>query len=221
MTKPRKNYGTVLFDLDGTLTDPKEGITKSVAYALSHFGIEVPDLDRLCKFIGPPLDFSFREYYGLEAEDVKVAIDKYREIFSEVGIFQNKPYQGMNELLAKLCERNKTLLVATSKPTVYAERILEKYGMIPYFTAVIGSELNGGRSDKAEVIATALQQNGLFSTDDCIMVGDREYDILGAAANGIDSVGVLYGYGTYEELKKAGATYLVADLNQLSSILLS
>lgn len=213
-------YGTILFDLDGTLTDPKEGITKSVAYALAHFGIEVDNLDSLNKFIGPSLAYSFKEYYGLDGEDNATAIQKYREIFADTGIYQNELYTGMYTLLGRLVAAGKTLLVATAKPTVYAKIILEIFDIAQYFTAVVGSELNGHRTDKAEVIAEAMRTAGISSPDNCIMVGDRKYDIIGATQNGMDSVGVLYGYGDYEELLQAQPTHIAADLQQLEDILL-
>lgn len=215
----KKHYDTLLFDLDGTLTDPKEGITKSVAYALKHFGIEVADLDSLCKFIGPPLSYSFREYFGLSDSDIKTAINKYRENFSAVGIYQNLPYDGMDHLLSSLCGAGKTLIVATSKPTVYAEKILEKFDLKKYFRSVVGSELNGDRGEKQEVIRAALDINGVTDLERTAMIGDREYDIIGAAANGIDSVGVLFGYGSREELEKAGATRIAASVEDLATIL--
>jgi phosphoglycolate phosphatase len=219
MDKSTKRYDIILFDLDGTLTNPKEGITKSVAYALSHFGIYVNDLDELCKFIGPSLEFSFRKYYGLEGADNALAIQKYREIFSREGIWQNAEYPGMKELLEKLYKAGKRLIVATAKPTVYAEKIIEHFGMAKFFEKVAGSELNGQRSEKDEVIAHAMKECGIASPEGCVMVGDREYDIWGAKNNNMDSVGVLYGFGTREELEAAGATYIAKDIDELAEIL--
>ena len=141
-------YQTILFDLDGTLTDPKEGITKCVQYALKHFGIEENDLDKLTPFIGPPLVYSFMTYYGLDEDQAQGAISKYRERFSTVGLFENGIYEGVKELLEILKVEGKTVALATSKPHVFAERILEHYGIKAYFDVIVGSELDGTRSHK-------------------------------------------------------------------------
>lgn len=215
-----KKYEYVLFDLDGTLTDPKEGITKSVAYALESFGIHVEDLDTLCKFIGPPLKESFMVYYGLSDEQGDEAVAKYRERFSVTGLFENKVYDEIRETLEALKKSGKTLIVATSKPSVYSRQILEHFDLMKYFTFLSGSELDGTRVDKAEVIAYALQENGIQDLSNVIMVGDREHDIIGANKNQIDSVGVLYGYGCREEFEENHATYVVERVEELRNLLL-
>ena len=217
--KKIKNYKYILFDLDGTLTDPKEGITKSVAYALDAYGIHVEDLDSLCKFIGPPLKESFMVYYGMDDAQGEEAVAKYRERFSVTGLFENKVYEGIREMLECLKEEGKTLIVATSKPAVFSERILEHFDLMKYFTFLSGSELDGTRVDKAEVIAYALEKNGITDLSNVVMVGDREHDIIGANKNGIDSVGVLYGYGCMEEFEKHHATYVAESVEQLKNIL--
>lgn len=218
--KKIKDYAYVLFDLDGTLTDPKEGITKSVAYALDAYGISVEDLDSLCKFIGPPLKESFMVYYGMDDAQGDEAVAKYRERFSVTGLFENKVYAGIRELLEDLNKKGKTLIVATSKPAIYSKQILEHFDLMKYFKFLSGSELDGTRVDKAEVIAYALQENGIEDLSQVIMVGDREHDIIGANKNGIDSVGVLYGYGCREEFENNHATYVAESVEKLKEILI-
>ncbi|AGC68883.1 5'-nucleotidase [Thermoclostridium stercorarium subsp. stercorarium DSM 8532] len=214
-----KKYTNILFDLDGTLTDPKVGITKSVAYALKSFGIEVKDLDSLCKFIGPPLRVSFRDYYGFSEEECNRAVEKYREYFSETGMFENRVYPGIEELLKSLKKNGRKLFVATSKPTVFAVKILEHFDLLRYFDDVSGSELDGSRDRKGDVIRFALQKNGLTGLTNVVMVGDREHDVVGAKENNIDVIGVLYGYGDRAELEKAGADYIVENVENLHSLL--
>jgi phosphoglycolate phosphatase len=211
----------ILFDLDGTLTDPKVGITKAVSYALEKFGIIENDLDALTKFIGPPLLQSFIDYYGFSMEKSKLAVEKYREYFAEIGIFENVAYEGIETLLQTLKEHNKTLIVATSKPAIFANKILEHFNLNKYFDFVSGSELDGTRVDKAEVIAYALEQCEITDNSKVIMVGDREHDIIGANKIGVDSIGVLYGYGNKEEFVKAGATHIVKGIEELEGILLA
>ena len=216
----KKDYEYILFDLDGTLTDPKEGITKSVAYALESFGIHVEDLDSLCKFIGPPLKESFMVYYELDDAQGDQAVEKYRERFAVTGLFENKVYPGIREMLELLKEQGKTLLVATSKPSIYARQILEHFDLMKYFTFLSGSELDGTRVDKAEVITYALQENKIQDLSKVIMIGDREHDIIGANKNGIDSIGVRYGYGCREEFEKNHASYVAKQVEELKEILL-
>ncbi|MDO4554328.1 MAG: HAD family hydrolase [Lachnospiraceae bacterium] len=203
----------VLFDLDGTLTNPMIGITKSVQYALKKFGIEEPDLWNLTKFIGPPLMYSFETFYGFSKEEAAKAVEYYREYYSPTGIFENKAYDGMKELLESLKSRGMILAVATSKPEEYAIRILDHFEMSEYFT-YIGGALMNGRTDKAQVISYVLETLSA-NLDKTIMVGDREHDILGAKKNHLDSIGVLYGYGNRQELEKAGADWIVADVDEL------
>jgi len=150
-----KDYKYILFDLDGTLTDPKEGITKSVAYALNYYGIHVDDLDTLCKFIGPPLKESFMKYYGFDDAKGEEAVEKYREYFRPYGVYENKVYSGVEEMLQNLVERGKVVILATSKPTVFAKTILEHFNLAKYFSYTVGSELDGTRVNKADVIEYA------------------------------------------------------------------
>lgn len=202
------NFKDILFDLDGTITDPKTGITNSVAYALKKFGITVNDLDRLTGFIGPPLKDSFIEYYDFSEDEAALAVKYYREYFGEKGIYQNTVYPDMNDLLNDLKNMGKTLVIATSKPTIYAKKILEYFNLIDYFEFVAGSELNGLRNKKSEVIAYALEACGIVDRSSSVMVGDRKHDILGAKEVGITSVGVLYGYESISEINSVDPDYI-------------
>ena len=209
----------LLFDLDGTLTDPQEGITNSVAYALEQYGIHVEDRTSLNKFIGPPLKDSFMEYYGFQEAQAEEAVWKYRGYFNDDGIFENKVYPGIPKMLRCLKERGKMLIVATSKPTVYAKRILERFELSQYFADVQGSEMDGSRTKKEDVIRYALEQNKITEIDRAVMIGDREHDIIGAKNCGLDSIGVLFGYGSRAELEACGAGRIVDSVEMLEHIL--
>ncbi len=215
-------YQTLLFDLDGTLTDPKEGITKSVQYALAHFGIEEEDLEKLTTFIGPPLTHSFMTYYGLDAAEAEEAVHKYRERFSSVGIFENGVYEGIHELLEALKIQGKVIVLATSKPHLFAEKILKHYGLYSYFDVIVGSELDGTRSHKNEVIEEVFHRLQLTEgqKSETVMIGDRKHDILGAKACGIPSIGVRFGYAEPQELEEAGADHIVNTVEELKTFLL-
>lgn len=208
-------YNTILFDLDGTLTDPGLGITKSVSYALDKFGIQITDLATLYKFIGPPLMDSFMDFYGFSKNDAKLAITYYREYYHDKGIYENVIYDGMKDLLQTLCDAHYKLLVATSKPEEFAIRILEHFHIKKYFTYIAGATMDGTRSDKKAVITYALSSGQVSDPASAIMIGDRKYDILGAKQSGMDSMGVLYGYGNREELEDACATYIVAQVSDI------
>ena len=207
-------YRTALFDLDGTLTDPYEGITRSVQYSLKRFGIEVEDRRRLACFIGPPLNESYIKYFGFSEEDSFRAVDVYREYFADKGIFENEVYPGIPEMLGRLKEAGLVLAVATSKPTVYAKRILDRFGLAGYFTLCDGSELDGTRVYKEEVIAHAMDALKCDPAS-TVMVGDRSHDVVGAQKNSIPCIGVTYGYGTREELISAGAICAVDTVDEL------
>ena len=206
----QSKYKYALFDLDGTLTDPGEGITKSVQYALAKFGINVENRQELFCFIGPPLHESFEIYYGFSRPDAMKAVDCYREYYAVKGIFENLVYDGIPEALEKLQKSGVKICLATSKPEIYAKQILEHFNLDGYFTAVAGSEMDGTRTKKAEVVERALMLLGNPDVKDCVMIGDREHDVLGGAAHGLDTVGVLFGYGSRKELEHAGATYIAA-----------
>ena len=212
-------YSTVLFDLDGTLTDPAEGITNSVAYALRKWNIEVKDKTELYKFIGPPLVDSFVKYFNFSIEEANLAVGVYREYFSKQGIYENKLYSGIRDMLEGLRKAGKTLLVATSKPECFAKEILRYFELDGYFEFVAGATMDGSMTEKGDVIAYALKYCDEDLRSNIIMVGDREYDILGAKENGIASVGVLYGYGSREELTWSGATYLASSPKDILKIL--
>lgn len=215
-----KNKTHILFDLDGTLTDPAIGITRSVNHALEYFGIRTADLQGLCKFIGPPLLDSFMKYYGFDENRAAMAVEKYREYFREKGIYENELIEGIEELLAKLIGDGRKLIVATSKPKVFADIILEHFGLMKYFDLVCGSELDGTRVNKDEVIMYALEKAGISDLDKAVMIGDREHDVIGARKAGIDCIGVLFGYGSRRELQDAGATILVGTVKELEAVLL-
>lgn len=212
-------YTTVLFDLDGTLTDPEIGITTCFQHALKYFGIEENDRAKLRRVIGPPLLDSFVQFYGLSVEDAQLGIKYYRERFSDIGIFENTVYDGIPEMLNELKAAGKKLVLATSKPHVYAKRILEHFDLAQYISFVAGSEFDGTRTDKAEVIRYALEQTGT-SPEEAIMVGDRKHDVIGAIQNNVAVIGVLYGHGGEEELTKAGTSLLAKTPEELAQMLL-
>ena len=214
-----KPYQYVLFDLDGTLTDPKLGITQCVQYALQKFDINVTNLDELETFIGPPLDESFREFYGLnEAESLK-AVEFYRERFRNTGLYENEVIEGIEEMLQSLKDAGVELHVATSKPTVFAEKILGHFNLDHYFVSIIGSNLDGTRSKKAEIIQHIIDSLPSVEMKSVVMIGDRKHDIIGANLVGVDSVGVTFGYGSEEELLAANPTHIVNSATSLLEVL--
>lgn len=216
----------ILFDLDGTLTDPKIGITSSAQYALRAFGIDEPNLDKLEPFIGPPLADSFMEFYGFTLEQANQAIEKYRERFDGQGIYENELYEGIDKMLLALKEKKKILAIASSKPTPLVLRVLEHFDIRQYFDYIVGSELDGRRSKKEEVVAEALRLMLPASFDvqekkaRVAMVGDRKFDIEGAKAFGLTSIGVSFGYASEGELEAAGADYIVDTVSELKELLL-
>ena len=211
----------ILMDLDGTLTDSKEGITKCLQYALQYFGVEVKDLSTLEKYIGPPLEQTFREGFGFGKEQAEVAIEKYRERFVPIGMYENKLYAGMEEALQRLKESGKVLIVATSKPEKFAVTILKHFGIDGYFDDICGADPEMNRNKKEEVIRYALEKHELIDLSDVLMVGDRKYDIEGARACGLSCMGVLYGFGSREELEEAGAEYIAETVEDMVQILIS
>lgn len=215
-----RGYRLILFDLDGTLTDPKPGITRAVRYALERLGVSVDDPDTLTPFIGPPLHHSFARFYGFDDERTYEAIRLYREYFEETGLYENAVYPGIPSLLERLRAAERRLLVATSKPTTYAQRIVDHFDLGAYFAGVVGSEMDLTRSDKAEVVAAALDTFPEVAREGAVMIGDREHDILGARANHLDAIGVTYGYGSRAELAAAGATAIADTVADLADLLL-
>ena len=214
----------ILFDLDGTLTDPKEGITKSVQYALKHCGIQVDDLDSLCPFIGPPLRDSYMKFYGFSSQQATEAIHVYREYFTDRGWRENVPYEGIKEMLETLKEAGFTLLVATSKPEVFAKQILDYFEMSQYFDFIGGADLEEIRDTKAAVIRYVMEHCGITEEDVASghvwMVGDREHDVLGARQCGLPCAGVLYGFGSRKELEDSNAAMIASSVDELGRMLL-
>ena len=203
-------YPIVLFDLDGTLTNPGLGITNSVMYSLKKYGIEGQPRESLYRFIGPPLHESYEKFYSFSREQAMQAVSYYREYYEEKGMFENEVYQGV------LC------LVATSKPEIYAKKILDYYELSNYFYYIAGANMDGTRTDKAEVIAYALKQiPAEYNNKKVLMVGDRSHDIIGAKKNGIDCAGVLFGYGSREELEEAGADFVADSVEAVKNIVFS
>ncbi|MHB8171802.1 MAG: HAD family hydrolase [Thermincolia bacterium] len=215
------NYETILFDLDGTLTDPELGITKSVQHSLKYFGIIENNLDNLVKFIGPPLKESFQEYYSFTEEQSITAVEKYREYFSVSGMYENAVYPMIPELLEDLISYNKRLIIATSKPTFFADKILKYFNLDKYFEFISGSNLDGSRVKKSEVILHAIEECKLELNEKMVMIGDRKHDLIGAREVGIASIGILYGYGSVQELQKEHPTVIVDSVLDLGKILLS
>lgn len=214
-----------LFDLDGTLTDPKEGITKSVQHALKYFGIEEPDLTKLEPFIGPPLKDSFMEFYHLDEEQAMKGVEVYREYFRPTGIFENTVFDGIPEMLQTLYENGQRLAVASSKPIDFVCQILKHFEIAHYFDVIVGSELDGTRGTKEEVVEEALRQLGILQLPagerkkSCAMVGDRSFDIRGAKAYGLTGVGVRFGFAKEGELEAEGADYIVSTVEELRNLL--
>lgn len=207
---------TIFFDLDGTLTDPMVGITGSIQYAMEKLGVDVPETEDLLWCIGPPLLDNFQTLVGGERAPAAVAL--YRERFSTVGLYENTPYPGIHEALSAIRSAGLRLCVASSKPHIYVRQILEHFELIDYFSDVFGSELNGTRTDKSELLRHALSETRIEASD-ATMVGDRKHDIVGALDNGVSAIGVLYGYGSAEELTLAGANRFAKAPGELVSLL--
>ena len=211
-------FRTVLFDLDGTLTDPGEGITNSVRYALGKFGIEEPDRKKLEKFIGPPLTRSFEEHYGFGEEKAKQALKYYREYFADRGIFENEIYPGIPDLLASLKGNGVTVALATSKPEPFARKILRHFGIYDFFDLIAGNTLDERRPLKSDVIGYLVSERGVTAGRETAMVGDRVYDVQGGKLFGLFTVAVAYGYGCPEELEEADRT--AGTVDELRGILI-
>lgn len=212
------NYEVLLFDLDGTLTDPKEGITKSVQYALRKMDIDEDNLDNLTPFIGPPLQVTFDEIYQFNEQQIKEALQFYRQRFIEKGMYENEVYEGIPELLHQLTNAGYQLAIATSKPTVFAEQILHHFKLHHYFDCIMGSELDGTRTSKGAVIEEIIKQLKLENIAQCVIIGDRSHDIIGANENDMPSIGVTFGYGSRQELEKAGATHIIDSVSEFKNL---
>lgn len=214
-------WNTILFDLDGTLTDPAEGITKAVEAALNHYGITVADRAALHKFIGPPLDESFPEFYGFDAARTAEATEVFRAYFDRQGWRENIPYPGVEDMLRDLRAAGKRLLVATSKPEVFALRIMEHFGLARYFDHICGAPMdNQEGAKKAAVIRDALRRAGVEDLSTAVMVGDRRHDIDGARQAGLEAVGVLWGYGGLQELEASHPVHIVENFDGLKRVLI-
>lgn len=215
-------YQNLLFDLDGTLTNSAEGITKCVQYALASMNIHEPDLTKLYPFIGPPLRASFEKFYGLTPQQAEAGVIKYRERFSTIGMYENAAYDGMLDLIRDLSAQGFTMGMATGKPQVFAIPIAQRFGFAPYFKAMVGSSLDGKLDNKALVVAEALRQLGITAPQQksaTVLIGDRKEDVLAAHANGISCIGVGYGFGGYDELHEAGADGYAATISDLRQLL--
>lgn len=234
-------YDILLFDLDGTLTNSKEGITKSAQYALSHFGYDEEDLDKLTCFIGPPLTDQFEVYCGVSREKALEITEKFRERYNTIGLWENELFPGIADMLSALKKAGKRLAVATSKPEDIAKRILEKFQVLEYFDTVSGSEMDQGRTTKSEVIEEALirmdcawregniadsgkepekMTKKLWETDHILMIGDRKHDVEGAAVFHMDCAGVGFGFAEEGELERAGAVFVADTVEELKEKLL-
>lgn len=211
-------YTTLLFDLDGTLTDSTEGILKCLVNAIEQMGFEVPEDTN--KFLGPPIRQSFAEFCGMNEEQTDQAVKIFRERYSKVGLFENRVYDGIPEMLERLKNGGKRLMVATSKPQVYAVRIFDRFGLSQYFEFVGGAELDGSRDYKDEVIEYVLAQTGITDRSSVLMIGDRRQDVLGAHKTGIKCMGILWGYGSTAELTEAGADYIAETPDKAAEAIL-
>lgn len=214
-------FSHILLDLDGTVTNPKEGITRAAAKGLDHFSIPYASLDSLCCFIGPPLEASFMEFGKLSKADAHIAIAKFREYYADKGIFECSLYDGIPHLLQSIKAADKKLFLATSKVRTYAVEILKHFDLLSYFDFISGSEFDGTRVIKGEVIAYALEQTQTKASTDVVMVGDRKHDIIGAKSAGLYSVGILYGYGSKEELESENPHIIIPSVKELEPYLLS
>ncbi len=210
-----KEYKVVLLDLDGTITDPGEGIRKSIAYALEKFGIVGESDEALNRFIGPPLWKSFEKFYDFTKEDAQKGVEYYRERYTEKGIYESTLIDGAKKLIMELKSKGKTVILATSKPEIFAKKVLEIYGLTKYFDFIGGATIDQSRSEKADVIAYALESANVSDKSEAVMIGDRDFDIIGAKINGIDSIGVNCGYGSTEEFIKAKADYVFNNMYEL------
>ena len=215
-----KHYTHLFLDLDGTLSDSAPGIVRSAQYALEAFGIHVDNLDDLLCFVGPPLEESFQEFYHLTPSQADEAVKVYRRRYEKIGVFENALYPGIPQFLDKARQAGKVLMVATSKPQRMADLVLSHFGIADRF-AFVGGREDSSRRTKEEVIRYVMKENGLTRTEDIVMIGDRKHEVLGAKAVGLDSVGVLYGYGSRDEFQAAGATYIVDTLKELEELLLA
>ena len=215
-----KNFRTILFDLDGTLTDSSPGIFNSVKYALDKMSREIPADEVLNEFLGPPLEYSFEQFCGMDNEQAKRAADIYRERYKDYCVIENSLYDGIYDVLEQLKSAGKILAVATTKPVHFAEQIVSHFEIRKFFTAVCGFAPDGANGSKAGIIRNALKKCGEDDLGQAVMIGDRFYDIDGAKSVGIASIGALFGYGSRPELEKAGADYIASEPYEIAKIIL-
>lgn len=209
-------YKVILFDLDGTLTESGEGIMRSAQHALEKIGKPEPELNKLRVFVGPPLIEQFMEYAQIDRATAETAVEYYRERYSVTGIYENALYPGIEEMLSKLKEMGYTLAIASSKPEFYVRKILDHFGVAQYFTEMGGSEMDGRRTDKAEVIEEVLRRMNMGDhREQVIMIGDKEHDVYGARKAGLECISVSYGYGTAEELMQAKPLKIVDSAQEI------
>ena len=215
-------YDTILFDMDGTIVDTGVGIRLCAQYALQQMGMEVGDPTQLNYFIGPPLRTSFQTRCGMTDEQVAQAVEYFRVRYTEKGLYEHEIYPGLDALLHRLQASGKRLAIATSKPTAFAREILRQYGVDTCFAEIVGSEFDGSRSEKIEVIREVLRRLNLTEEERArtVMIGDRKFDILGAKQFGLASIGVEYGYAPQGELREAGADFCAANAEELQKLLL-
>ena len=211
----------IFMDLDGTITDSREGITKCFQYALHEFGIEVDDLSTLEQYIGPPLELSFREGFGFSPEQAARAVVKYRERYVPIGLYENRVYDGLEEALQKMKEAGKVLIVATSKPEHMAVKVLEHFGLDGYFDDICGAGDDHNRNKKDEIIRYALNKHEITDLSEVLMVGDRKFDVIGARNCGLKCMGVLYGFGDRAEMEEAGAAYIAETVEEMADMIVS
>lgn len=215
------SYKHILFDLDGTLTNPAVGITNSIMYALRKLGEKVPPREELYSFIGPPLVDNFEAVFGFSKEKARLAVDCYREYFSVTGLFENEVYEGIEPLLKKLKEDGRKIFLATSKPEEFATQILEHFSLLQYFDFVAGNTLKEDRSKKEDVLKYILKKHPEINGENAVMVGDRKYDVLGAGEVNLNCIGVLYGFGDEKEMRECGAFITAKTVTELENILMN
>ncbi len=212
-------YNTVLFDLDGTIINSENGILNSVEYALNKYGAQMPKRSTLNFFLGPPLDDSFSKLLKISKQEAEILVKYYREYYKAKGIFEIELYSGVKELLIRIKESGRRAVIATSKPEEFAAKILRHLGIEKYFDIIAGATFDNTRSEKTDVIKYALDRIGTTDKNSIVMVGDRKFDCEGAAAMGVDSIGVLYGFGDRKELEAAGATYIAKTVHDIYKFL--
>ena len=214
-----QQFSHIIFDLDGTLTDNTSGIINSLKYALDRMQIKNYPDDNLDRFIGPPLQWGFSELFGLNEKNTKLAVEHFREYYSQNGWHQNEPYDGVSELLAELDQQGKRLYIATSKLEKYARQIVEHFEFDKYITALKGADYNGKKAEKTTIITDLMNSQGIMPSESVVMVGDTLFDINGGKENEISTVAVAYGFGKTDELQQAEPNYFVEDVDELYEIL--